>query len=157
MGVSFLPPVYSKVPNKHKGFSAFTFLALYDVKKGLHDGHKLSLKYCSKQIWIRSFKWVTVHPCRSRGCKNIKGQSWRSIKNLLVQPAWAHQWRVGASRQFVHGLKLWPLVFLHSLDLHGCIVTHLKDLIHICLPEAQGCGMAFNMPYITSKYAYFIP
>ena len=28
-----------------------------------------------------------MHPCRSRGCKNIKGQSWRSIKNLPVQPA----------------------------------------------------------------------
>ena len=27
-----------------------------------------------------------MHPCRSRGCKNIKGQSWRSIKNLPVQP-----------------------------------------------------------------------
>ena len=41
----------------------------------------------SKQILIRSFKWGTVHPCRSRGCKNIKGQSWRSIKNLPVQPS----------------------------------------------------------------------
>ena len=28
-----------------------------------------------------------MHPCRSRGCKNIKGQSWRLIKNLPVQPA----------------------------------------------------------------------
>ena len=34
----------------------------------------------SKQIWIRSFKWGTVHSCRSRGCKNIRGQSWRSKK-----------------------------------------------------------------------------
>ena len=41
----------------------------------------------SKKIWIRSFKWGTVHPCRSRDCKNIEGQSWRSIKNLPVQPA----------------------------------------------------------------------
>ena len=39
----------------------------------------------SKQIEIRSFKWGTVHSCRSRGCKNIKGQSWRLIKNL---PGW---------------------------------------------------------------------
>ena len=28
-----------------------------------------------------------MHPCRWRGCKNIKGQSWRWIKNLPVQPA----------------------------------------------------------------------
>ena len=34
----------------------------------------------SKQIRIRSFKWGTVHPCRLRGCKNIRGQSWRSKK-----------------------------------------------------------------------------
>ena len=28
-----------------------------------------------------------MHSCRLIGCKNIKGQSWRFIKNLLVQPA----------------------------------------------------------------------
>ena len=28
-----------------------------------------------------------MHPCRSRGCKNIKGQSWRLMKNLPVRPA----------------------------------------------------------------------
>ena len=38
-------------------------------------------------LWIRSLKWGVVHSCRSTGCKNIKGQSWRWIKNLLVQPA----------------------------------------------------------------------
>ena len=32
----------------------------------------------SKQVWSRSFKWVTVNSCRSRGCKNIRGQSWSS-------------------------------------------------------------------------------
>ena len=32
----------------------------------------------SIQIWIRSFKWGTVHSCKSRGCKNVWGQSWRS-------------------------------------------------------------------------------
>ena len=40
----------------------------------------------SKQIRIRSFKWGTVHLCSSRGCKNIKGQIWRLIKNLPVPP-----------------------------------------------------------------------
>ena len=39
-----------------------------------------------KQILIRSFKWGTVRSCRRRGCKNIKGQSRRSKKNLPVQP-----------------------------------------------------------------------
>ena len=41
----------------------------------------------SKQIWIRSLKWSTLHSWRSRGYKNIKDQSWRSIKNLPVRPA----------------------------------------------------------------------
>ena len=36
----------------------------------------------SKQVWVRSLKWGTVRSCRSRGCKNIRGQSWRSKKNL---------------------------------------------------------------------------
>ena len=40
--------------------------------------------YGSKQIWIRSFKWGTVHSCRLRGCKNIRGQSWRSIRNCRL-------------------------------------------------------------------------
>ena len=40
----------------------------------------------SKQILIRSFKWGTVHSCRSIGCKNIKGQSWSLIKNLPSRP-----------------------------------------------------------------------
>ena len=48
---------------------------------------KQSCPFVSKQIWIRSFKWDTVHSCRSRGCKNIWGQSSRLIKNLPVQPA----------------------------------------------------------------------
>ena len=40
----------------------------------------------SKQIWIRSFKWAIVHSCRSRGCKNIWGQSWRSQRKLSTRP-----------------------------------------------------------------------
>ena len=40
----------------------------------------------SKQIWIRSFKWGTVHSCKSRGCKNIWGQSWRSQRKLPTRP-----------------------------------------------------------------------
>ena len=36
----------------------------------------------SKQIWITSFKWGTVHSCKSKGCKNIWGQSSRSQRKL---------------------------------------------------------------------------
>ena len=38
----------------------------------------------SKKIWIISFKWGTVHSCTLRGCKNIRGQSWRSIRNCRL-------------------------------------------------------------------------
>ena len=81
-----------------------------------------------------------MHPCRSRGCKIIKGQSWRSIKNLPVQG--------------------WPQIFLQPLDLQECTVPHLKDLIHICLElEAQGHGVTFKVynlgsqqPHLHSAY-----
>ena len=63
----------------------------------------------------------------------------------------------GWTGRFFIDLQLWPLIFLQPLDLQGCTVPHLKDLIHICLePEAQGCGMTFNRFYVGSKYPYFI-
>ena len=37
-----------------------------------------------KKMWIRSFKWGTVYPCRLRCCKNIRGQSWESIRNCWL-------------------------------------------------------------------------
>ena len=37
----------------------------------------------SKQIWIRSFKWGTVHPCISRGWQTARCQKlWFDKKNL---------------------------------------------------------------------------
>ena len=88
----------------------------------------------SKQIWIRSFKWGTVHSCWSRGCKDIWGQRWRSQRKLLL-----------------------PLIFLQPINLQGCTVPYLKDVTHICLePEAQGCALTFNKFYVGSKYPYFI-
>ena len=111
----------------------------------------------SKQIWIRSFKWGTVCSCRSRGCKNIRGQSWRSIRNCRlcqIRVRWA---RGPADLADFFDLQLWPLIFLQPLNLQGCTVPHLKDLIHICLKtESQGHGMTFNMIYLCSKYPYFI-
>ena len=94
------------------------------------------------QIWIRSFKWGTEHPCRSRGYKNIKGQSWRLIENLAVQLApGASGLRLVELDIFFWNLQIWPQIFWQPLDLQECTVPHLKDLILICLePEAQGTG-----------------
>ena len=37
------------------------------------------------KLWSRSFIWGTVGSCRSRGCKNIRGQSWRLIRNCRFE------------------------------------------------------------------------
>ena len=48
-------------------------------------------------------------------------------------------WVSWTSRFFIN-LQLWPLIFLQSIDMQRCTVSHLKDLIHIYLePEVQGC------------------
>ena len=46
--------------------------------------HAMVLNFSLQKIWNRSLKWGTVHSCRSRGCKNIRGQSWRSIRNCRL-------------------------------------------------------------------------
>ena len=81
----------------------------------------------------------------------------RSKKNLLVQPGSRRSCRIGPSWQF----SVWPpnltLVFLQPLDLRTSIVTHLKNLIHICLElETQNYGMTFNVCCVGSKYPFFI-
>ena len=40
----------------------------------------------SKQIWSRSFKWGTKHWFGLRGCKDIRGQSWRLKEISADQP-----------------------------------------------------------------------
>ena len=48
-------------------------------------------------------------------------------------------------------------IFLQRLDLQGCTVRHLKDLIHISLKlEAQSCGMTFNICYVGLIFPYLI-
>ena len=101
----------------------------------------------SKQIWIRSFKWGTVRPCRSKGYKNIRGQSWRSKKICRFSQPHARRVRGWPSWQFS----------LQPLDWQECTVPHLKDLVHICLEtKSQVYGMNFNKIYHRSKYPYFI-
>ena len=111
----------------------------------------------SKQIWIKSFIWGTVFSCRSRDFKNIKGQSWRSIRNCYSARFEIDAPSVRLLRQIFSDLQLWPLIFLQPLNLQECTVSHLKDLIPIYLEnESQGHSMTFNMGYLCSKYPYFI-
>ena len=65
-----------------------------------------------------------MHPCRSRGCKNIKGQSWRSMKNLPVQPAP----RTSGSRL----AKLAIFFAISKFDLkHFCSLLTYKNVQYI--------------------------
>ena len=149
----------------HPRQKRYSLLSLYDVKLGYFDPTKNLLKVVpqpwassSEQIWIRSFKWGTVHSCKSRGCKNIWGRSWTLQRKL---PTWPYlnpmQLGVGWTGRFFINLQLWPLIFLQPLDLQGHTVPHLKDMIHICLEdESQGHGMTFNMIYDRSRYPHFI-
>ena len=100
-----------------------------------------------------------MHSCRLIGCKNIKCQSWRFIKNLPVQPALgaAALFETGRVGNFLCDLQLWPQILWQPLDLQECTIPHLKDLIHICLEfEAQDLCMSFNRFYVGSKYPYHI-
>ena len=111
----------------------------------------------SKQIWIRSFKWGTVCSSRWRGCKKIRGQNLRLKKTARSARPRAHQSQIWLSWQFLIDLQLWPLIFLQPLNLQGCTVFCLKDLILIYLEnESQGHSMTLNMGYLCSKYPYFI-
>ena len=47
------------------------------------QSHSKALGFGPKLIWNRSFKWGTKNWFWSRGCKDIRGQSWRS-KNICL-------------------------------------------------------------------------
>ena len=61
-----------------------------------------------------------MHPCRLEGCKNLRGQSWRSIRNcrLCQIRDWCAQSSADLADFF--DLQLWPVIFLQSLNLQGC-------------------------------------
>ena len=95
----------------------------------------------SKQILIRSFKWDTVHSCRSGGCKNIRGQSWRSKKSAVLARFDSDAPGVNELADFFWPPNLTSHV-LQPIDLKERKVPRLKDLIHICL-ETKAKGFAW--------------
>ena len=106
----------------------------------------------SKQIWNRSFKWGTKHWFWSRGCKDIRGQSWSSKKYLPTRPTPGARVQTGPIGRYFSELQLWLMGTLQPLDKNGCIVPHLKDLFHICLGiKAQSIWMTFNICNLGSK------
>ena len=97
-----------------------------------------------------------MHSCRWRACKNIKGQSWRLIKNLLGQPDPAISGSRPAELAIFFATSNFDLEYFCSL-LTSKNVKYLIWKIHICLePEAQGSDMTINRIYVESKFPYFI-
>ena len=90
--------------------------------------------FVSQQIWIRSFKWSTVELLITIYSKVMGCQT---LQSKIIRIAWSLSAKIGMlmwGPGSILGLgKFGRLVTLQSFDLHGSIVLHLKDLIHICL------------------------
>ena len=109
----------------------------------------------SKQIGYRSLKWGTKHWFWSRGCKDIRSQSWRLKETSADQPGSSPcdcargqpSWQI-----FFFNLPLWPLISLQLLDQNQCLVSHIKDLFHICLEtKGQGFWTTFTLHHTALK------
>ena len=89
----------------------------------------------SQQICIRSFKWGTLYSFRSRGCKNIQGQSWRMIKILLVQPT------LGALVSSLPDLAIFcstfnfDLKYFCSLFTYKNVQYHYQQILRVLLVQ----------------------
>ena len=110
-----------------------------------------SWTFVSKQIWNRSFTWFDFNQGAAKISEVKVGDGKKSANPGCIgsnQDEWAN---------IFFNLQLWPFISLLRLDLEECTVPYSKDLIHICSePEAQGCGMTFNVCYLGSKYPYFV-
>ena len=86
---------------------------------------------------------------------------WRVNKNIAVrqspsQYAWHSMFQLKIPVSIPCMGRLSGLIVGQPLGLQGCIVTLLKDLVHICFESiAQVYGMTFKMSYVGSKYPYF--
>ena len=103
-----------------------------------------------KQILLGAFKWATIHQHRSRGCKTVAYQSWRSEKIALLVALLlskkGFQWvRVqiffGPPTLTSHSFAApWPTImnsisfespkpYMYALNLKQSIVPHLRCVI----------------------------
>ena len=104
----------------------------------------------------RSFKWGTKHWFWSRGCKDIRGQSWRSKKISARAPDSRPMHGPAVLADIFFVLQLWPLISLQPLDQNQCLVSHLKDLLPICLEvKAHSFWVTFKVLNLGSKQPYF--
>ena len=118
-----------------------------------------------KQIWNRSFKWGTINPFLSMGCKVTISQSW-SLEKISADRPGSNPcaFEPGRLADIFSELKLWPLVSLQPLAQNQCLVSHFKDhfisvwgikpkafewlLTHVILAQVRPISMGFK--YVVS-------
>ena len=93
----------------------------------------------------------------------IKRLQKNQISKLEVEKIYQISWALGASFQNLSesAISYRPPTltfdFLQPLGLQEHALSHLKDVVHICLEtESQDHGMTFNVIYVCSNYTYFI-
>ena len=79
----------------------------------------------SNEIWFGAFEWATTHQHRSRGCKSVTCQSWRS-ERISLRLLFCLVKR-GSNRSRVKSfldLQIWYVTVLQPLELWWQIVPH---------------------------------
>ena len=153
-----------EVSNTYTAFQKKLFLTIYEAKWGRFKLKYSTLKVLllsrsssSKQIWIRSFKWSTVCPWRSKvaNISEVKVGGWKNPARSAGPRA--HQSRIGCVGNFLStsNFDLW---YFCSLLTYKSVQYFIWKIWFISFwePEAQGCGMTFNMCSVSSKYPYLI-
>jgi len=94
------------------------------------------------------------HSCRSRGFKNIRGQTWRSNKICRFSRAPGVSLVNLAESEIFFPTSRFDLKYL-------CSLLTFKNIMYLIWKiwlkeEVQSYGMTFNVWYVGSKYPYFI-
>ena len=115
------------------------------------------------QIWIGSFKWGTMEPCKLKDCKVT---SLQSLPRPDLDPGPHSSIAILAESDqailMIFFRKFWKHITLQEIDIESLIIPHLKYLIHICLePEDQDPSrnfnvLSFNLNFINNqKHEFF--
>ena len=126
--------------------------------KYLKSATRILILWLQKDMNQIFFEWGAIRLSMTI-CSKVRGcQSWMS---KIIRTAWSLAAKIAMLKYgpgSIPGLgQLWRLVTLQSFSLRGFIVTHLKDIFHICLePEEQDHSRTFKIIYALSNNPYFI-
>ena len=120
--------------------------------------YAMALAFILQTDMNQIFKWGTVHSCRSRGWKNIRGQSWRSIRNCRLSQIrnWCIQGPADLANSFLtSNFDLWYFCSLLTYKDVQYLIWKIW-LISAWRLEAKVTACIFNMIHLCSKHPYFI-